>query len=157
MFRRFFLPAAVVCFGMAAFAVAAAPEDALKGVKCLMVSKKDANAAQSAEWKKGKVYFCCGGCKGKFEKMDDKAKSKLAAAANHQLVATKQYVQKACPISGGKLNEAQSITVNGAKVSFCCGNCKAKAEKMDAKDQVAELFSEAAFKKSKYEPAKKKS
>ncbi|MEM7478677.1 MAG: hypothetical protein AAF483_27145 [Planctomycetota bacterium] len=126
-------------------------------VKCLMVAKRDANPSKSADWKEGKVYFCCGNCLGKFNKMDDKAKEKMAAAANHQLVASKQYVQKGCPFSGGKVNEAQFITIKGAKVSFCCGNCKAKAEKMDEKTQVAEFFGEKGFKKAKFEPAKKDS
>ena len=113
--------------------------------------------AKSADWKEGKVYFCCNGCTAKFNKMDDKAKEKIAAAANHQLVATKQYVQKGCPFSGGKISDKYSITVKGAKVGFCCGGCKAKAEKMDEKTQIAELFSEKTFKKAKFEPVKKDS
>ena len=156
MFRRAFVPAAI-CLGFAAFAAAAAPEDALEGVKCLITGKGAAEVSKSADWKEGKVYFCCNGCTAKFNKMDDKAKEKIAAAANHQLVATKQYVQKGCPFSGGKISDKYSITVKGAKVGFCCGGCKAKAEKMDEKTQIAELFSEKTFKKAKFEPVKKDS
>ena len=134
----------------------AAPKDSLEGVKCLMVAKKDANPEKSAKWKEGKVYFCCDGCLGKFSKMDDKGKEKLAAAANHQLVATKQYVQKGCPFSGGPIKPEFKISVKGAEVGFCCGGCKSKAEKMKESEQIASLFGEKTFKKAKFEPAKKK-
>lgn len=145
----------------AAFCVAttwavAAPKESLEGVKCLMVAKKDADPEKSAKWKKGEVYFCCNGCLGKFNKMDEKGKEKIAAKANHQLVATKQYVQTKCPMSGGKIDAEKSIKVAGATVSFCCNGCKSKAESMKGDKQIAALFGEKAFKKAGFEPAKKK-
>lgn len=132
---------------MVAFATSyAADTVSLEGVKCLFNPKAAAKAEQSAEWKEGKVYFCCGNCKGKFEKMTKEDKDKMAAQSNVQLVATKQYEQKTCPMSGGKLNAETAIEVSGVKVSFCCNNCKGKAEKMKDEEKVAELFGDKAFK-----------
>ena len=126
----------------------------LEGVKCLLQAKRDVNADKAAKWKEGKVYFCCGNCLGKFEKMSDEEKAKLAGKANMQLVATKQYTQEACPFTGGKLNAETKIKVAGAEVAFCCNNCKGKAEKMEGDDQVAAVFGEEAFKKGKFAPVK---
>ncbi|MCA9133049.1 MAG: hypothetical protein KDA45_07830, partial [Planctomycetales bacterium] len=108
----------------------------------------------SADWKEGKVYFCCNGCLGKFEKMSKEDKTKLAAKSNSQLVATNQYAQEVCPFSGGKLNAETKIKVNGAEVAFCCNNCKGKAEKLEGDEQLEALFGEDAFKKGKFKPVK---
>ncbi|MEM8735686.1 MAG: hypothetical protein AAGG44_15740, partial [Planctomycetota bacterium] len=94
-------------------------------------------------------------CLSKFSKMDDKSKEKLAAKANHQLVATKQYKQEACPISGRALDPALNVKVQGVEVGFCCGGCKSSTEKLDAEEQIAKVFSEKAFKKAKFAPVKK--
>ncbi|MFN3191095.1 MAG: hypothetical protein ACE361_11270 [Aureliella sp.] len=133
----------------------AAPKVSLEGVKCLIASKKDANESKSAKWKEGQVYFCCDGCLSKFSKMDDKGKEKIAAAANHQLVATKQYKQEACPVSGRPLDPALKVKVKGVEVGFCCGGCKSSTEKLDEDKQIAKVFSEKAFKKAKFAPVKK--
>lgn len=132
----------------------AADEISLEGVKCLLVSKKDANKDKASKWKDGKVFFCCDGCLGKFEKMDDKKKEKIAPAANHQLVATKQYEQQACPISGRDIDSEKTVEVKGVTVAFCCDGCKSKAEGMEEDKQIATLFSEKAFKQAKFAPVK---
>ncbi len=151
---KLLVPAVLGLFAVGASVALAKTEISLEGVKCLMVAKKDANKDKASKWKEGKVFFCCSGCLGKFEKLDEKGKEKISAKANHQLVATKQYEQKGCPFSGGKIDESTEIKVGGAALAFCCGNCKAKAEKIDEDKQVAELFSEKAFKKAKFAPVK---
>lgn len=133
------------------FATAYAVEGpSLDNVKCIVNPKAGAKAAQAAEWKEGSVYFCCANCKGKFDKMSKEDKEKMAPQANAQLVATKQYEQKACPLTGGKLNAETAIEVGGTKVAFCCNNCKGKAEKMKDEEKLAELFGEKAFKKGNF-------
>lgn len=121
----------------------------LEGVKCIM-APKDAKEANSAEWKEGMVYFCCGGCKGKFEKMTKEEKEKMAAKSNAQLVSTKQYEQKACPLSGGEINKDASTELNGVSVGFCCNNCKGKVEKMKDDEKLEAVFGEKAFKTAKF-------
>lgn len=107
------------------------------------VSGKDAVEDKFVEHRGGKLYFCCGGCPDAYKK--DPAK--FATKANQQLVATKQFVQAKCPLSGGKLNPATQIDVGGTKVSFCCNNCKGKVEAATGDDQLAMVFSDTAFEK----------
>jgi uncharacterized pyridoxamine 5'-phosphate oxidase family protein len=137
---------ALVVFGTS-FAVEG---PSMEGVKCLINPKAGAKAEQAAEWKEGKVYFCCGNCKGKFEKMSKDDKEKMAAQANAQLVATKQYEQKACPLTGGAVKADAVVEVAGTKVSFCCNNCKGKVEKMKDEEKLAEVFGEKGFKNAKF-------
>ena len=130
-----------------------AAEVDLDGVKCV-VANKDANAGKSAKYKDGTVYFCCGGCAGKFAK-DSK---KFANKANHQLVATKQYEQKACPMSGGPVDASVSSKVAGTKVNFCCNKCKGAVDKASSDKEKLELvFSDKAFKKAYKKVGKKTS
>lgn len=119
-------------------------------LKCLVNSKADAKMDKSAEYKEGKVYFCCGGCLAKFKKSPED----FAAQANHQLVASKQYVQTKCPFSGGNTKEDKAVEVGGVKVAFCCGNCEAKAKGAEGAEQVKLLFADKAFEKG-FEVAKK--
>ncbi len=125
-------------------------KNSLEGVKCLMNAKKDVNPEKAAKYKDGKVYFCCDGCLGKYEKMSEAKKAELATKANYQLVASKQYKQEACPFSGGKLNSETKIKLAGTEVSFCCNGCKGKAEKLEGDKQLAAVFGEKAFKKAKF-------
>ncbi len=143
MMRRILssLCAVAVVAGATVWAADAAPK--LDGVKCV-VANKPASADKSAEYKEGSVYFCCGGCAGKFSKDTEK----YATKANMQLVATKQYEQKTCPLSGGDLNPATAIEVGDAKVAFCCNNCKGKVAAAEGEKQLTLVFSEKAFKKA---------
>jgi YHS domain-containing protein len=120
-------------------------------VKCPVAGKVVKLAdAKSSEYKGGKVYFCCAGCQGKFEK--DTAK--YAAKANHQLVATKQAKLVKCPIAGKALNPATKIDVAGVAVCFCCNGCKGKAVKAKGDAQIELIFNDEAFAKG-FEVAKK--
>ncbi len=136
---------ALTCFAvlLVAGATVVAADVDLEGVKCV-VADKAATEGKSADYRDSKVYFCCGGCAGKFAK-DTK---KFAVKANHQLVATKQFEQKACPFSGGDLNPETATKVAGVNVSFCCNNCKGKVE--SAEDDAAKVkmvFANKAFEK----------
>ena len=153
--RRMLVPALIAMVALTASVGVTANGISLEGVKCIIAGSKDAKEEKAAEWKEGKVFFCCDNCKGKFEKMSKEDKDKMAAKSNAQLVATKQYAQAVCPFSGGELNESTKIKVGGAEVAFCCNNCKGKAEKMEGADQLEALFGEKAFKTAKFAPVKK--
>jgi hypothetical protein len=147
--RRFSL--LVAAFGLLLTAVVA-DEVKLDGIKCVVNPKAAAKADKSADYKDGKVYFCCDSCPKAFAG-DTK---KFATVANTQLVATGQAKQGKCPLTGGDLNKDTEITVAGAKVQFCCNNCKGKVEKTE-KDKQAELvFSDDTFKKADFKVEKKK-
>lgn len=125
-----------------AFAAYAADEVKLEGVKCVVAANKDAKAANAVDYKGGKVYFCCMNCPKAFAA----DKTKFAAKANHQLVATGQATQKACPFSGEAVNADTKIKVSGAEVAFCCDMCKGKAEA--SKEQIDLIFNDKAFDKA---------
>lgn len=142
--------AAIVCGLTIAAAFAAEPK--LDGVKCIVATSKDAKADKSRDYKEGKVYFCCDNCPKKF----DADKKKYAAKANAQLVATEQYKQAKCPISGQDYVDDQSSTVGGAKVYFCCEKCKGKVDKAKGDDQLDLAFGDKAFEKGGFKKVDKK-
>ncbi len=113
----------------------------LDGVTC-PISGRQVNAEQVSTYMDSSVYFCCGGCKSKFEENNEK----FVVKSNHQLVATGQFTQTACPFSGGDMNEAKTVEVGGVDVAMCCGNCVKKVNNADSVDAKAELlFSAKAF------------
>ena len=120
-------------------------------LKCLFADKAPVED-KASDWKEGKVYFCCGNCLKKFEG----DKKSFASKANHQLIASKQVEQKACPFSGGPLKKESTIEFKGATVGFCCDNCKGKAEKMSDDDKLAKLFDEDSYAKAKFAKVEKK-
>lgn len=147
---RNWLVAAVSVFVLAATLVAADKID-LKDVKCVVNPKGPAKAGTEVAYKGGQVFFCCNNCPKAFQA--DTAK--FATRANHQLVATKQVVQGACPLSGGKLNADATVKVAGATVAFCCENCQGKVAKAEGDAQLELVFSDAAFTKAKFAAPKK--
>jgi len=134
-----------------ALAVSALAADVkLDGVKCLVAGSQPAKAANASDYKGGKVFFCCGNCKKKF----DDAPAALSVKANHQLVVTGQAKQAKCPLSGGPCKEDKFVEVSGAKVFFCCDNCKGKVAGAKGDEQAALVFSDAAFEKGGFKVAK---
>ena len=137
-------------FALVAALAAGAVADELKDVKCVMNHKANAKADASVEYMGGKVYFCCNNCAGKFKADPEKH----ATPANFQLVATKQYKQKACPFSGQAVADDVSSKIGKVSVGFCCNNCKSKVD--GGEDDAAKakmVFAKAAFKKG-FEPVK---
>jgi YHS domain-containing protein len=116
--------------------------DKLEGIKC-PVSGKAVKADKTVDYKGAKVYFCCENCPKAFEK--DTAK--FAVKANEQLVATGQYVQKACPLSGQKLNAEKTVKVDGVTVTFCCEKCQGAVTKAEGDKKAEMVFNDKAFEK----------
>ncbi|MEZ6102977.1 MAG: hypothetical protein R3E01_28885 [Pirellulaceae bacterium] len=114
--------------------------DQLKDIKC-PVSGKDINAEACKEFHEGKVYFCCNNCAAAFEKDSDK----FATKANYQLFATKQFEQKACPMSGKPVNDEVVAEVGKVKVKLCCEGCQGKVNDADDAGKLELTFSEKAF------------
>ncbi|QDT98932.1 hypothetical protein [Gimesia aquarii] len=120
-----------------------AADDAKKGKALCPVAGKPANPNQTVAYRGGSVSLCCGGCKAKFTKNP----SKYAAKANLQLVSTGQAKQVKCPFAGKPVNPAQSVTVAGTEVKFCCGGCKGKAAKAEGDAQIELIFNDKSFDK----------
>ena len=126
------------------FAFAAEKEEAKKPELKCVVAGTPAKADKTADYKGGKVQFCCDNCKAKFAAEP----AKFAVAANHQLFQTGQFTQAKCPLSGGPLNAEKTVDVGGVKVTFCCENCQGKVDgEKDAAKQKELVFSDAAFTK----------
>lgn len=118
-------------------------------LKC-PISGKAIKKEHAVAFKGGKVFFCCPNCPKAFKASDEKHATK----ANHQLVASRQFRQTKCPISGGKLDRKTTINVAGARVAFCCNNCKGKVSAAKGDAQLALAFSEKAFTKAAFKKAK---
>jgi YHS domain-containing protein len=129
---------AVLAIGLAAYA---AEEKAKEFKATCPLSGKAALQDKTADYKGGKVYFCCENCPKAFAA--DTAK--YATKANQQLAATGQTTQTKCPLSGGKLNPEAVVEVGGVKVSFCCNDCKGKVAAAKGDAQADLVFSDAAF------------
>jgi YHS domain-containing protein len=142
MLKRTLAAALVVAAACFTLSLQAEDKEAKYEAKC-PVSGKPIVETVSVDYKGGKVYFCCPGCPGPFEK--DTAK--FAAKANQQLVGTKQAKAVKCPIAGRPLNPATEIDVQGVKVAFCCNNCKGKAAGASGDEQLTLVFGDEAFKK----------
>jgi YHS domain-containing protein len=108
------------------------------------VSGETAVKEQFAAYKEKEVYFCCDKCKAAFEAEP----AKFEVKANHQLVQTKQFKQKKCPISGGDVVKEQSTRVANVNIRFCCEKCKGAVESAAADKRLEMIFAEAAFKKA---------
>lgn len=138
LIRRSLLAVATVCVcGLVAYAA----EGEFKAT--CPVSGQPVDETKFVEYKDAKVYFCCGNCPGAFKK--DTAK--FAAKANHQLVGTKQFAQKACPLSGGKLNADKTVEIGDVKVGFCCENCQGKVAAAKEPEQLELVFADKPFEK----------
>lgn len=117
----------------------------LTEVKCFMMPKRDVKESKSVDHNGGKVFFCCPGCVKKW----NKDTAKYETQANAQLVKTGQFEQSKCPISGGDVADDQHTEVDGVKVAFCCGNCKAKVDTASTDDAKRELvFGSKGFEKA---------
>ncbi len=125
------------------FATGADAQQLPEGTKCV-VAGKTAKAEAVADYRGGKVYMCCDHCVETFAKDS----TKFATVANEQLVQTGQFKQTACPISGGGVDEEQFCEVDGVKVLFCCGKCKAKVESAEGDAKRELVFANASFEKS---------
>ena len=138
------------CTLMAIGFVAFAAEEKKFKATCPL-SGKAALEDKTADYKGGKVYFCCGNCPGAFSK--DPAKH--AVKANQQLIETGQAKQTKCPLSGGDLNPKATVMVGDVKVQFCCEKCQAAVADLKGEEQAKKVFDDKPFDKA-FEVAKKK-
>ncbi len=137
--KRFYKAMSIILVAMVS--LNAGDKDKKKHEVTCVVSGETIDETEYSNYKKGKVYFCCGGCKADF----DEASATFAVAANYQLVATGQYMQTNCPVSGRGLNPEKVVKVADSDVTFCCGNCQGKTNK--AEDKMAFIFADVSFDK----------
>jgi YHS domain-containing protein len=112
----------------------------------------DVNKDVAVDFEGGKVNFCCDKCPEAFKK--DSAK--FATKARHQLLATSQIEQVACPLSGHKLDPEQKAEVAGLEIGFCCDTCQGKIAKTEKQEERIALVFKDSIKDSKAFKLKKK-
>jgi YHS domain-containing protein len=128
-----------LCIGL----TAQGADKADKGAPKCPVSGNAISKDHAVAYKDGQVYFCCEKCPKAFQA--DTAK--FATKANVQLVATGQYKQVKCPLSGEAVNPKAHLKVAGLTVEFCCNDCKGKVKEAKRDAKVNLVFSDDAFKK----------
>ncbi len=126
----------LVVVALAAGAIAIAEDKAAAPALKCPVSGKAVAADKSVDFNGGKVQFCCENCQKSFQA--DTAK--FAAKANFQLAQSGQLKQTACPMTGKPCDAEKTVDVSGISVQFCCGGCKAKADKASGDDLVELIF-----------------
>ena len=77
-----------------------------------------------------RIAFCCGDCKAKFDADPAAFLAKVAgfvpAPEPEPEPDSAGPINAACPISGQPVDPAASSVVDGQRIAFCCGDCKAK-------------------------------
>ncbi len=142
MKKRLVAMLVVTGFGMIAGLSAAWALD-VSGAKC-PISGGPAKEEASADYRGGKLYFCCNKCPQAFAGNQ----AKFATKANLQLAATGQAQQGKCPISGKALNADTALDVGGVSVTFCCNGCRKKVNNAEGDQQLDLVFSDTAFDKA---------
>ena len=140
--------------GVVHAAPADVPEPKLSEKIVCPISGNPISEDASAKHLDGRVFFCCERCLAAFEKTP----AKYAPKANFQLVATEQYRQKGCPMSGKptKVGTEIAAAVGEAEVEvgFCCKNCRGAAAGKEGDERLQMLFGKKAFAKA-FEVAKR--
>ena len=96
--------------------------------------------AISTDWQGGKVCFCSEKCLKEFLA----STGKYAARANHQLLASGQARQVACPFTGKPLNsQIPTVRVAGADIGFCCRACQQTVTRADRQTRFDLIFGDA--------------
>ena len=123
-----------------------------EGLKCFIMKKRKVKEKYAVDYRDAKLFLCCKSCVKRFGKTPEKYEAK----ANHQLVLTGQFVQKACPVSGESVDAGNVLEIAGVDVRFAASNHLDSIAKMEVDDQIQAIFGEDGFEKGEFEPAKKK-
>lgn len=118
-----------VLLGVGFFGTAAADEkEATPAVIKCPVEGAPASLTVSTATDDGPVFFCCDGCRSKFDAGADGFAAQVAE--QRKALATRDKIQVNCPVTGEPVNPKVSESMDGQSISFCCKGCieKYKAE-----------------------------
>lgn len=116
----------------------------LSTIKCVVDPTRVAVKKFAADYRSGTVYFCCRGCLSTYKSDHER----FSTQANLQLVATKQFSQQSCPLTGGDIDNATMIKIGGAPVYICCQQCQNDLDSATDEQKMAMVFGDVAFEKS---------
>ena len=114
----------------------------LAGIKCV-VTGKPAQKDMLVKYKKGEVYFNSKESIAKFVANTAEYRTK----ANHQLVASGQYVQHACPLTGEPVAKDVSAKVAAIEIGLSCKDCIQQLGKVE-QPAVEVIFGDKNFDQS---------
>jgi YHS domain-containing protein len=115
--------------------------------KCPL-SGKDVDKEQTSTYQEQVIGFCCGGCKGKFDKEPEKfigkcKEFKKKSAAEE--ISFADPINKVCPLTGKDINPTKTVEYEKQLIGLCCDDCKGKFE-ADPKKYIGKV---KEFKKKK--------
>lgn len=125
---------------LGAVAAVAPAVPAMKVDPLCPVSQQPCDPKVSLDFHGGRVWFCCRKCKRAFE--DDPAP--YAAAGHLQMVLTRQFIQRNCPLDGGPIAAGTQLDVGGVDVGFCGDACRTRVANAALEDQVELVFGNLA-------------
>ncbi|MEM8667963.1 MAG: hypothetical protein AAGG48_10630 [Planctomycetota bacterium] len=120
----------------------------LRGIRCVVETDQPIDPEIVIAYKNARLYFSSKSAVEAYLKTP----ATYEAYANHQVIATKQYEQLACPLSGEEPDE-DSVTVKiaGVDVQLLCEECAKELAKDTRKEQIEMLFDEEGFKLGKFQ------
>lgn len=124
---------------LAAWIVAAAVAVAVPAMKIepmCPVSAEPCDPKVSLDFHGGRVWFCCNTCKQAFE-ADPSPHTPLA---HQQMVLTRQFVQRACPLDGAGVAAGTKLDLGGVEVGFCSDACRTRINQAAIDDQTRLVF-----------------
>jgi YHS domain-containing protein len=92
------------------------------------IMKGKINLNVYADYQGKRVYFCCKGCIGDF----NKNAAKIIADMESQGIIL-DAAQVKCPVMGGKVNREIYVDYGGRRIYFCCKPCVDKFKQDPAK------------------------
>ncbi len=122
--------------GLCIFAAVALAVPAMKVDPMCPVSQQPCDPKVSVDFHGGRVWLCGQKCRLLFEENS----APYAAAGHLQMVLTRQFVQRACPLDGAPVRAGKPVEIGGVDVGFCSDACRSRIEKAALEDQVLLVF-----------------
>jgi len=112
--------------GLAVIALAVAAQDKKPvNAKCPVKTGEAAKADITSDYEGKTVGFCCGNCKGAFDKEPAKFAAKIPELKAPAKEGAKPAgpVNQTCPVNGGNLDPKYVASVQGKTIGFCSRLC----------------------------------
>lgn len=121
-------------------AAAAMAVPAMKIEPLCPVSDQPCDPKVSLDFHGGRIWFCSKPCRQAFEA--DPAR--FTALAHQQMVVTRQFVQRACPLDGAALAAGTQLEIGGVDVGFCSPACRERVNAATVDEQTRLVFGNLA-------------
>jgi YHS domain-containing protein len=100
------------------------------------VSDQPCDPKVSLDFHGGRIWFCCKKCKQAFEAEP----ARYTALAHQQMVLTRQFVQRACPLDAAAVAAGTQLDIGGVEVGFCSDACRSRVNEATVDEQTKLVF-----------------